>query len=61
MLAIVAAIIFGLALVLDLADVSLNAPISAWTLPLAGLIALSLHQAGIGTARAWGSWRGRRR
>jgi hypothetical protein len=60
MLAIVAAIIFGLALVLDLADVSLGGPISGWTLPLAGLIALALHQAGIGTATAWGSWRRRR-
>ncbi len=61
MLAIVAAIIFGLALILDLADVSLNAPISGWTLPLAGLVALALHQAGIGTASAWGGWRSRRR
>ena len=61
MLAIVAAIIFGLALVLDLADVALDPPVSGWTLPLAGLLALALHQAGIGTARNWGGWRGRRR
>lgn len=60
MLAILAAILFGLALLLDLADVAIKAPFSVWTLPLVALLCLALHQAGIGTASV-GSWRRRRR
>ncbi len=59
MLAIVAAILFGLALLLDLADVAIKAPLSVWTLPLAALLFLALHQAGVGTASV-GGWRRRR-
>ena len=55
MLAIVAAIIFGLALLLDLLDVTVGDAFTATTLLMAGLLCLSLHLAGIGASRpvAW--------
>ncbi|GAA5070681.1 hypothetical protein HNP84_001601 [Thermocatellispora tengchongensis] len=64
MLAIVAAIIFGLGLLLDLLGASLGAGITGTTFLLLGLLLLALHQAGVGTAsfRTWRSdWRGRAR
>ncbi|MBT2232887.1 hypothetical protein [Nonomuraea sp. NEAU-A123] len=63
MLAIVAAIIFGLGFLLDLLNVSIGSGISGTTFMLLGLTLLALHQAGIGTAtiKSNGGWRGRTR
>jgi hypothetical protein len=61
MLAIIAAVAFGLALLLDLADVSLGEVITLNTLVTLGLLLLALHMAGVGTGtRSW-SWRRARR
>jgi hypothetical protein len=54
MLAIVAAVLFGLAVLFDLTGVALG-NINTTTLLLLGLLCLSLHLAGVATA-----WRGRR-
>jgi hypothetical protein len=50
MFAVIAAIIFGFALILDLFDDNLGAPdlLNAQTLMLAGLFSLALHFAGAG-------------
>ncbi|MEV0592142.1 hypothetical protein [Nonomuraea cavernae] len=64
MLAIAAAIIFGLGFLLDLLNVRIAAGISGTTFMLLGLTLLALHQAGIGTAgvrNSSGGWRGRTR
>lgn len=54
MLAIVAAILFGLALLLDLANVSLGDTINTGTLVTAGLLCVALHLAGVGVGvRTW--------
>ncbi len=58
MLAVVAAIIFGLALLLDLADVEVGDAFTNATLITAGLFCLALHLAGVGAA--W-NWRNTRR
>jgi hypothetical protein len=50
MTAIVAAVLFGIALVLHLANLSLG-PLDVTFFWLAGLVAVGLHLAGIGTAR----------
>ena len=50
MLAIIAAVIFGLALILDLANASLGDTITGGTLLVAGLLCVSLHLAGVGTS-----------
>ncbi|MBO3753040.1 hypothetical protein J5X84_43955 [Streptosporangiaceae bacterium NEAU-GS5] len=55
MLAIVAAIIFAIAFLLDLLNASIGIGLTA--LIALGLALLALHQAGIGTASV-GSWRG---
>jgi hypothetical protein len=47
-LAVIAAVIFGLGLLLDLANVSLGNTITTTTLLLAGLVCLALHLAGVG-------------
>jgi hypothetical protein len=47
-LAVIAAVIFGLALLLDLVNVSLGNTITTTTLLLAGLLCLALHLAGVG-------------
>ncbi|MFI9591265.1 hypothetical protein [Nonomuraea sp. NPDC052265] len=63
MLAVVAAIIFGLGFLLDLVGVKIGG-ISGMTFVLLGLTLLALHQAGIGTASirgGHGNWRGRSR
>ena len=60
MLAIAAAVIFGIELLLDFADVSRSDPFTAHTLITAGLFCLALHAAGVGTAAGVG-YRGRRR
>ncbi len=56
MFAIVAAIIFGLALLFDLADVSMGDALNQSTLLMAGLFCVALHLAGVGS-----TWRGPRR
>ncbi|MEV4395385.1 hypothetical protein [Nonomuraea sp. NPDC049607] len=64
MLAVVAAIIFGLGFLLDLVGVRIPGGISGMTFVLLGLTLLALHQAGIGTASVRsgsGNWRGRTR
>ena len=54
MFAIVAAVIFGLALILDLADATISTSIDGATLLVAGLLCLALHLAGVGTTvRGW--------
>ena len=63
MLAIVAAILFGLALLLDIANVGAIGTIEIWTFVYAGLLCLALHMAGVGTGwrgRSWGYSRRRR-
>jgi len=57
MLAIVAAIVFALALLFDLADVSSDA-VDNGTLTVLGLLLIALHLAGVG---AGATWRGRSR
>jgi hypothetical protein len=57
MLAILAAVIFGLALLFDLADVASD-PFDYQTLVTVGLLLIALHLAGVG---AGANWRGRRR
>jgi hypothetical protein len=61
MLAIIAAVSFGLALILDLAKAALGDVITVNTLVVLGLLLLALHLAGVGTGtRSW-SWRRARR
>ena len=57
MLAIIAAIVFGLALLIDIGNVHLGGNLSASTLMLLGLVLLSLHLAGIGTSARVRGWR----
>ncbi|WP_174188445.1 hypothetical protein [Nocardia barduliensis] len=65
MLAIAAAVAFGLALILDLGDTTLGASITEHTLVTLGLLLLALHLAGFGTGARVGnggrSWNWRRR
>jgi hypothetical protein len=56
MLAIVAAIIFGLALLLDLMDASVSDAFTWTTLLMAGMFFLALHFAGVGTGTTWRRW-----
>lgn len=61
MFAIIAAVIFGLALILDFADTTMGT-IDGGTLLVAGLLCLSLHLAGLGAnTRGGGGFRFRRR
>ncbi|HKE98072.1 MAG TPA: hypothetical protein VKG45_03955 [Actinomycetes bacterium] len=55
MFAIIAAIIFGLALLFDLFDAKVGDAFSNATLVNAGLLCIALHLAGVG-----GGWRWRR-
>ncbi|GAA1708396.1 hypothetical protein AB0K40_05595 [Nonomuraea bangladeshensis] len=64
MLAIVAAIIFGLGFLLDLVGAKIPGGFSGMTFALLGLCLLALHQAGVGTAgirSGYSNWRGRAR
>ncbi|WP_067463223.1 hypothetical protein [Nocardia amamiensis] len=65
MLAIAAAVAFGLALILDLADATLGESITDGTLITVGLLLIALHFAGFGTGARVGtggrSWNWRRR
>lgn len=59
MFAIIAAVIFGLALLLDFANANLGDAFDSTTLLMAGLLCLALHMAGVGV-RTW-AWRRARR
>lgn len=59
MFAVLAAILFGLALLLDLADIDFGDIVTLNTLVTAGLLCLALQLAGVG-ART-GGWRRARR
>ncbi|AXB47797.1 hypothetical protein [Amycolatopsis albispora] len=62
MFAIIAAVIFGLALIFDLADISLGTALDGGTLLTAGLLCVALHLAGVGaSARGRTFWRARSR
>jgi hypothetical protein len=54
MFAIIAAVIFGLALILDWADASVSDAFTPQTLLMAGLLCIALHLAGVGAGRRWG-------
>lgn len=62
MLAVIAAIIFGFALLLDLFNTELGAPglFNRDTLMLIGLLLLALYLAGIGSGPVGGTGSGRR-
>jgi len=57
MFAIIAAVLFGLALLLDLIDESLGDLFDPGTLTIAGLLFVALHLA---APMSWGRGRGRR-
>ncbi|QIS03847.1 hypothetical protein F5X71_17300 [Nocardia brasiliensis] len=59
MMAIAAAVAFGLALLLDLTDATLGDTITAGTLVTLGLLLVALHLSGVGTGTR--SFRFRRR
>ncbi|SES24688.1 MULTISPECIES: hypothetical protein [Lentzea] len=61
MLAIIAAVSFGLALILDLAKAGLGDVITVNTLVVLGLLLLALHLAGVGSGTRSFSWRRARR
>jgi hypothetical protein len=62
MLAIIAAILFGIALIFNLAGTTLGTHIGFSTFLLAGLLCMALHMAGVGTSTNWrGGYRRRRR
>jgi hypothetical protein len=59
--AIIAAVIFALSLILDLADASLGTVITGGTLLVAGLLCMALHMAGVGAGVRGKSFAWRRR
>jgi uncharacterized membrane protein SpoIIM required for sporulation len=59
MLAIVAAVLFAIAFLIEATGTSTAAVFSPTSLLLLGLTLLALHQAGVGTASGWGSRRRR--
>ncbi|MGC5396271.1 hypothetical protein ACPXCP_11010 [Streptomyces sp. DT20] len=59
MLAIVAAVLFFIAFLINAADIATNDVFSSVNVMLLGLTALALHGAGIGSG--WGGGRSRRR
>jgi thiamine transporter ThiT len=64
MLAIVAAVVLGLALILDLANVTIGGNIEIMTLVILALLLMALHMGGIGSGwsgRTGGWYRNRRR
>lgn len=60
MIAIVAAVLFGLALLFELAGISVEV-ITAQILVIAGLLCVALHLAGVGAGARTGGWRRARR
>lgn len=61
MLAIAAAVAFGLALLFDLTDVVLGDVITVNTIVIIGFLLLALHLGGIGSGAGGRSWSWRRR
>jgi hypothetical protein len=64
MLAVIGAVLFALALILDLAGATLGSTITSGTIVTAGLLCVALHLAGVGTRvrnGSGGGWRLRRR
>ncbi|MBP2324544.1 hypothetical protein JOF56_004929 [Kibdelosporangium banguiense] len=63
MLAVIGAVLFALALILDLADATLGETVTAGTIVTAGLLCVALHLAGIGSrvGSSGGGWRLRSR
>jgi hypothetical protein len=64
MLAIVAAVVLGLALILDLANVGLGSTIDLLTFVILALLLIALHLGGVGSGlstRSSGWYRNRRR
>jgi hypothetical protein len=53
MFAVIAAIIFGLGLLLDLFNVQTSDAFTPGTLMMAGLFCLALHLAGVGASTTW--------
>jgi hypothetical protein len=53
MFAIIAAVIFGLALILDWTDATVSDAFTPQTLLMAGLLCLALHLAGLATNTRW--------
>ena len=62
MFAVIAAILFGFALLLDLLDTNLGASdaLNSTTLMMAGLLCIALHFAGVGSGWGGRRFRGRR-
>jgi hypothetical protein len=60
MLAFIAAILFGLALIMDVAHVGLGSVITTTTLLEAGLLCVALHLAGVGATTSRPAWSRRR-
>jgi hypothetical protein len=60
MLAIVAAVLFAIALIMDLAHVGLGSAITPTTLLEAGLLCVALHLAGVGATTSRPTWSRRR-
>ncbi|WP_433294899.1 hypothetical protein ACQPZQ_11570 [Pseudonocardia sp. CA-142604] len=52
MLAIIAAVLFGLALIFELAGISLDI-VTGQVLVTAGLLCVALHLAGVGARTSW--------
>lgn len=62
MFAIIAAVLFGLTLILELVGQDLGPVLDQGTLTTAGLLCVALHLAGVGVGARWsGSRWGRRR
>jgi hypothetical protein len=53
MFAVIAAVIFGLGLILDWANAKVSDAFTPATLMMAGLFCLALHLAGVGTGVNW--------
>jgi hypothetical protein len=60
MLAIIAAILFAIALIFQLASTTLGTHITFDTFLFAGLLCVALHLAGVGVGTTWTSRRRRR-
>jgi Na+/phosphate symporter len=59
MFAIVGALIFAIALILDWAEAKVSDAFTPQTLLFLGLLFVALHLAGVGTATRWRSYRRR--
>lgn len=63
MLAIVAAVVLGIALIVDLANIGLGSTIDLLTFVIVALLLMALHLGGVGShlSNRTGGWRNRRR